>query len=79
MLSESTPITSSISAKIKTFYATRICSQLTLLTSEISGFLGQSLKPCPKREGFKGRETAGFGLRAVSLPLDEVVIIFIKK
>jgi hypothetical protein len=58
---------------------TQICSQLTLLTSEISGFLGQSPKPCPKREGFKGRETAGFGLRAVSLPLDEVVIIFIKK
>jgi hypothetical protein len=46
---------------------------------EACRFLGQSLKPCPKREGFKGRETAGFGLRAVSLSLDEVVIIFIKK
>ena len=46
---------------------------------EVVRFLRQSLKPCPKREGFKGRETAGFGLRAVSLPLDEVVIIFIKK
>jgi hypothetical protein len=46
---------------------------------EACGFLGQSPKPCPKKEGFKGRETAGFGLRAVSLPLDEVVIIFIKK
>ena len=50
MLSESNPITSSISAKIKTFYATQICSQLTLLTSEISGFLGQSPKPCPKKQ-----------------------------
>ena len=46
---------------------------------EVVRFLRQSLKPCPRREGFKGRETAGFGLRAVSLPLDEVVIIFIKK
>ena len=44
MLSESNPITSSISAKIKTFYATQICSQLTLLTSEISSGLPQVMR-----------------------------------
>ena len=58
---------------------TRICSQLTLLTSEVGRFLGRSPEPCPRREGFKGRETAGFGLRAGSFPLDDVVIIFMKK
>ena len=47
--------------------------------SEGGRFLRQRLKPCPRREGFKGRETAGFGLRAGSFPLDDVVIIFMKK
>ena len=49
--------------------ATRICSQLTLLTVEVGGFLGRCPKPCPRRKGFKGKETAGFGLRAGSFPL----------
>ena len=48
---------------------TQICSQLTLLTFEVGRFLRQRLKPCPKRKGFKGKETAGFGLRAGSFPL----------
>ena len=29
---------------------------------EVSRFLRQRLKPCPRKEGFKGRKTAGFGL-----------------
>ena len=37
--------------------------------SEAGEFLGRRPKPCPRRKGFKGKETAGFGLRAGSFPL----------